>query len=258
LSGIIGGNPDLRQEVADTLTWGVIFTPTFVENLTISLDWYDIELKDAINYSSPQNLANLCVDLPDSPNEFCDVVPRASDGTITSFTQQPNNVETYKTRGVDFSIDYQLETNRLGTSDWGTFNFRLFGNHLQKLQITNLPGTAPVSMKGQKGAPEWQANLDVSWQKDNASLRWQLHYFDETNRFDEATMRNNPNIVSAKYMQFDQGLSHDIHGSYTFNETMTVYLGMNNVTDEEPDVGETSYPVSAIGRYLFAGFNVAL
>ena len=258
LSGIIGGNPDLRQEVSDTLTWGIIFTPTFVENLTISLDWYDIELKDAINYSSPQNLANLCVDLPGSPNEFCDVVPRASDGTISSFTQQPKNVETYKTRGMDFSIAYQLATDRWGVNDWGTFNFRLFGNHLQELRLTNLPGTTPVSMKGQKGVPEWQANMDVAWQKNNMMLRWQLHYFDKTNRFDKATVRNNPNIVAAEYLEFDRALTHDIYGSYSFNEAVTVYVGLNNVTDERPDIGETFYPVSAIGRYLFAGFNVAL
>lgn len=253
VTGVQGGNPDLRQEVADTFTWGMIFTPTFVENLTISVDWYDIELKDAINLTSAQNFANLCVDLADSPNEFCEAVPRAGDGTITSFTQQWKNVETFKTRGMDFTVAYRMDTDR-----WGTFNTRLFGNHLQDLQITNLPGAAPISMAGQKGMPEWQANLDVGWQKDNASLRWQLHYFSETDRFDEATVRNNPNIVAAEYLQFDRGLSHDIYGSYTFNEAVTVYVGMNNVTDETPDIGESYYPVSAIGRYLFAGFNVVL
>lgn len=245
MTGVQGGNPDLRQEVADTLTWGIILTPTFVENLTISVDWYDIELKNAVNLTSAQNFANLCVDLAASPNEFCDVVPRAGDGTITSFTQEPKNVETYKTRGIDFSIAYQLATDH-----WGTFDARLFGNHLQDLQITNLPGAASISMAGQKGMPEWQ--------KDNASLRWQLHYFSETDRFDKATVRNNPNIVAAEYLEFDRALTHDIYGSYSFNEAVTVYVGLNNVTDERPDIGETFYPVSAIGRYLFAGFNVAL
>jgi len=258
VSGIIGGNTELSQEVADTVTWGIILTPSLVENLTISVDWYNIELKDAINYSSAQNFANLCVDLFDSPNEFCDLVPRSADGMITSFNQQPKNVETYKTQGFDFTVAYQLDTARLAANDWGTFNFRLFGNHLQELKLTNLPGTAAVSLKGQKGMPEWQANLDVSWLRDNIALRWQLHYFDETNRFDEATMRNNPNIVAKKYRQFDSGLSHDLYGSYTFNGGVTLYVGMNNVTDERPDIGETFYPVSAIGRYMFAGFNFVL
>ncbi|MFT4713843.1 MAG: iron complex outermembrane receptor protein [Candidatus Azotimanducaceae bacterium] len=258
LSGIIGGNSDLTQEVADTFTWGVILTPSFIENLTISLDWYDIELADAINYSSPQDLANLCVDLQTSPNAFCDLAPRAADGTISTFTQQPNNVETLTTKGVDFTVVYQLDTNRWGKGDWGTFNFRVFGNHLQELKLTSLPGAAPVPMSGQKQKPEWQANLDAAWQKENILLRWQAHYFGETYRFDEATMRNNPNIVAAEYLKFDSGLTHDLYGSYTFNDAVTVYVGMNNVTNETPDVGEVGYPVSVIGRYLFAGFNVAL
>jgi iron complex outermembrane receptor protein len=258
ISGTNGGNTDLRQEVSDTLTWGVILTPTFVENLTISLDWFDIELVDAINFSSSQDFANLCVDLQVSPNEFCDQVPRAADGTITTFTTRPNNVETFKTRGVDFNIAYQLDTDRWGKGDWGLFNFRLFGSHLQELELTALPGAAPISMKGQRGMPEWQANIDTTWQKENVLVRWQAHYFGETYRFDEATMRNNPNIVAEEYLQFDRGLTHDLYGSYTFNDSVTVYLGINNITDETPDVGEAFYPVSAIGRYLFAGFNVAL
>ena len=90
------------------------------------------------------------MDLADSPNEFCDAVPRAGDGTITGFSQQWKNVETFKTRGMDFTVAYQMDTDR-----WGTFNTRLFGNHLQDLQITNLPGAAPISMAGQKGMPEW-------------------------------------------------------------------------------------------------------
>jgi iron complex outermembrane receptor protein len=258
VSGIVSGNADLKQEVSDTFTWGVILTPTFIENLMVSIDWYDIELVDAINYSSPQDFANLCVDLQGSPSVFCDSVPRGADGTISTFTQQPNNVETFKTQGVDFIIAYQLDAALWGKDDWGTFDIRLFGNHLQELKLTALPGSAAVSMKGQKGRPEWQANLDTTWRKENMLLRWQAHYFGETHRFDEATMRNNPNIVAPEYLEFDNGLTHDLYGSYTFNDFVTVYLGMNNVTDETPDIGEAFYPVGAIGRYLYAGFNVAL
>ena len=106
--------------------------------------------------------------------------------------------------------------------------------------------------------PEWQANIDTTWERENVLVRWQTHYYGETDRFDEATVRNNPNIVAEKYMQFDSALTHDIYGSYTFNDSVTVYLGINNVTDETPDIGETSYPVSFIGRYVFTGFNVGL
>jgi hypothetical protein len=41
-------------------------------------------------------------------------------------------------------------------TQWGAFNFRLFGNHLQALELTALPGAVPISMKGQKNLAEWQ------------------------------------------------------------------------------------------------------
>ena len=85
----------------------------------------------------------------------------------------------------------------------------------------------------------------VAWQK-YPSLRLPAHYFDETNRLDEASVRNNPNIVAAEYLPFDRVLLQDIYGRYTFNQTVTVYLGINYVIAEIPDISETFYPASAI------------
>jgi hypothetical protein len=62
--------------------------------------------------------------------------------------------------------------------------------------------------------------------------RLQIHYVDETNRFSEATACNNSNIVAAGYRQFDRGLTQDIYGSYTVNQTVTIYPGINYVTDK--------------------------
>jgi len=76
--------------------------------------------------------------------------------------------------------------------------------------------------------------------------RLQIHYVDETNRSSEATACNNSNIVAAGYRQFDRGLTQDVYGSYTFNQAVTGYLGINHVTGEIPAIGETFYPVSTI------------
>jgi hypothetical protein len=53
------------------------------------------------------------------------------------------------------------------------------------------------------------------------------------------TNHNNPNIVAAGYLPFDRGLPQDIYGRDTFNQTVTVYLGINYVLGEIPDIGET-------------------
>ncbi|MGK0256869.1 MAG: iron complex outermembrane receptor protein, partial [Candidatus Azotimanducaceae bacterium] len=259
VSGLNGGNRDLDQETSDTVTFGIIFAPDFIEGLTISADWYDIELEDAIEFASPEQAANLCVDLAEANNEFCDLITRGSDGGIVDFIEQPKNIAALSTKGIDFNITYNLDLSRLGASaDWGTLNFALAGNHLLELKTTSLPGTAPVSSKRQPNAPEWQANFDLQWQLPRSLIRWQVHYFDETNRFDNTTTRNNPNIVASRYLQYERKLTHDLYGSFEFTDQLSAYAGINNITDEQPDVGSISYPVSAVGRYLYAGVRFAL
>ena len=62
-------------------------------------------------------------------------------GEIVDFTQQPVNVASYKTSGVDFSAEYSLDPADLGVKgDWGTFDFRLIGSWLSELSFVNLPG----------------------------------------------------------------------------------------------------------------------
>lgn len=259
VSGLNGGNSNLEKETADTLTWGFIYRPKFIEGLVLSADWYDIELQGAISFAEPQDAAQLCVDLPTLTNDFCNLIDRGPDGGISGFTQLPQNVASFSTRGVDFNVSYSLELHRLGFSErWGSLQFDLSGNKLGELKIVSLPGAPPVSQLGQKNAPEWQANTDVRWQFANSVLRWQVHYFDETNRFDDVTTRNNPNIVARRYLQYNRKLTHDLYASHRFGDGLMVYVGVNNVTGEKPDLGETFYPVSAVGRYLYAGLNFAL
>jgi iron complex outermembrane receptor protein len=252
ISGLNGGNPDLEQETADTITWGFIYKPEYFEGLTFSADWYDIDLVDAINFPSPQNAAALCVDLPTLNNQFCDLIERADDGAISGFLQEYKNVTSITTRGVDFRVSYSFDLTR-----WGSVNLDLSGNKLQEHKTVNIPGAASVSSLGQRYSPEWQGNLDVQWHGANTNLRWQMHYFDETNRFDDVTVRNNPNIVAKKYLRFGRKLTHDVYASQRLGE-FTVFAGINNLTNEKPDIGEVFYPVSAVGRYLYAGLRFKL
>ena len=259
VQGRAGGNLDLDNETADTVTWGFIYTPAFIEGLTISMDWYDIELDDAIEFILPQNSANLCVDLTAADNAFCDLIEReAGSGAIVDFLLRPENVSEISTRGVDYSVSYATELARFGLDGWGSLSVQLSGNKLQEFDVVNLPGEATVSQVGQVYKPEWQTSFDLQWQWQNLLLRYQLHYFDETERFDETTTSNNPNIVEPKYLEYDEKLTHDIFGSYRFRDQIDVYGGIRNFTNEEPDTGEVFYPVSGVGRYFFAGVAVAL
>src|SRR5262249_33050550 len=41
-----GGNPAVAPEKADTLTAGIVYQPTWFDGFSVTLDWYDIKIKD--------------------------------------------------------------------------------------------------------------------------------------------------------------------------------------------------------------------
>ena len=62
--GTFGGNRELSEETATTWTAGLVLRPEFAPGLTVALDWYDIDIEDAINTPEAQEVAQLCVDNP--------------------------------------------------------------------------------------------------------------------------------------------------------------------------------------------------
>jgi iron complex outermembrane recepter protein len=260
IAGSVIGNPDLTEEVADTTTIGVILRPRFIDNLTVTVDWYDIKLDDAVRTATPLEAASLCVDLPSTDNEFCDLfVRQQGTGAIVDFNQQPVNVAQFATRGVDFTASYLFVPAEWGvTRDLGQFNARLIGNKLTKLTFVNLPGADPDSDKGEENAPEWQLAFDLTWMRGPVVANYGLTYFDETQRFTKLTRTNNPNIAEPRYLDYKRHLVHNLHAGYDFRDNISVFGGVNNLTNEKPDIGETFYPVSAVGRYFYFGVQASL
>jgi iron complex outermembrane receptor protein len=64
VGGTLRGNRDLKEEVAKTKTFGIVLRPSFAPTLSFAIDWYDIELTDAINTALPEEAAAICVDSP--------------------------------------------------------------------------------------------------------------------------------------------------------------------------------------------------
>ena len=261
--GALEGNPELTEEVADTTTIGLILRPRFIENLTIAIDWYDIELEDAINTALPQVASDLCVDLPTLDNQFCNLIQREQGtGGIVNFTQQPVNVANFKTEGFDFTINYLLDPANFGVNaDWGVFNFRLIGNKLEELTFINLPGADPDSDLGESDpangvqAPEYQAAFNLLWQRGPVALNYTLNWFDETYRFPKNEIENNPDIAEPRFLKYSAHVMQNLQLRYTPSEVWSFYGGINNLEDNEPDIGETFFPVSAVGRFFYVGVD---
>lgn len=260
--GLQQGNRNLEEETAKTTTFGVVLRPSFAPRWTASVDYYKIKLGNAINLLDPQDIADQCVDLPTLANQFCSSLTRApstdptTPGGITDFLVQPVNVAAFETRGIDFTVNYLLDTADFD-KDWGTFNFRLVGNYLDKLSYVNLVGADPDNQKGQKLKPEWQTNFDLTWLKGPWQLTYGMNYFSKTQRYTTLERSGEPDIAAAGYLDFSSRMTHDVQARWSPDDHYTLYAGIDNFTDQRPDTGESFYPVSAVGRFFYVGVTAS-
>ncbi|MHA6724033.1 TonB-dependent receptor plug domain-containing protein [Sphingomonas sp. RS2018] len=260
ISGFAGGNRNLSEEEATTWTAGAVFQPRFLSGLTVRADWYDIKLTNAINTVSATQLAELCVDQPSLDNPFCPLITRtrtasttADPGNITSFTVVPQNVARFSTAGLDLNVNY-----RLRTASFGDFNLRVIANYLDKLEFFGTPGADVTNRRGEAFAPKYTVNTDLTWQIGKFTLNYGLSWFDKTLRYSNQTVAGNPDIVAPEYLYLKELWQHDIYASVDVSDKFQFFGGVNNVFGQRPDIGTDTYPVSSVGRYIFAGARVKL
>lgn len=257
IAGLQGGNANLQEEEAKTWTAGIVLAPSFLPGFTASFDWYNINLENAINTVDPQQLAELCVDQPSLDNQFCSSITRQNGGTnaglITGFTVQPQNVAAFKTAGLDINLNYRLRTAKLGT-----FNLKLVGGYLDKLNFVGTPGADPTDERGTAYAPKYQATADLTWSLGKVTLNYGLSWFDKTLRASRLTVAGDPDYYAPEYLYYKARWQHDFYASVDVNQSFQLYGGVNNLFGQKPDVGSNSYPISSVGRYMFVGVRARM
>jgi outer membrane receptor protein involved in Fe transport len=264
VEGISGGNPDLEPEKADTVTAGIVLQPSFLPGLSLSLDYYEIDLSNAIQLFTAQTIVDKCYDLP-TPNDFCGLVSRndtagTGRGFIDFYQRVALNVARYETSGYDFTVRYRLDPADFGVErEIGTFDFTLVGNKMEELTFVELEDADPDVDLGDPNKPEWQVALDVTWRKDNWTVNYGYSWYDQTlawgvdepNRF-----VTDPDYVENRY--YDERSIHDIQVRYEWDK-YAVYAGVNNFTNQEPQAGFVDVPyVTPQGRFFYVGATAKL
>lgn len=116
----VGGNPNLKPEKSKTVTLGFVFSPQFLPGFDVSLDWWKIDLEDAIVQFTGQAILNQCI--LDGRAEFCALFSRAPGGQISSLLSAGVNAATNKVEGYDLTLNYRFPTTRFGrfSVNWDT------------------------------------------------------------------------------------------------------------------------------------------
>lgn len=244
-----GSNPDLTPELSDTLTLGFVYRPSYLEGFGLSVDYYKLEIKDAIAQLSAQTIVNQCVA---GDQSLCSLITRDS-GTnqITQIRNNLINVQTAKVAGVDFEASYQTEL--FG----GDLSLRGVATYLDSY-VFESPGTTDLEQAGFTLRPHWRGNLLVNWAKGPLSITVSERILGKSYRLDPPD--RSYTVPTTAYTNVD--LRYELGGERLEKE---LFLNVSNLFDRDPrnlspngqaisynTFTEPSY-YDMVGRYITVG-----
>ncbi|MEM6301925.1 MAG: TonB-dependent receptor [Pseudomonadota bacterium] len=276
---ITGGNAQLEPETSDTVTFGIVYTPSFIEGLSLTVDYFDIEVSDAIDTIPAQASLNGCIAGGPGSDTFCSLIQRDTFGTlwlsndapgggVAGISEQNENIALIETRGIDLSVTYLLDIGKLGivTVDYA-------GTYLDTLDETPFDGADPIECVGfyagscELPTPEYSHRMLVSWETTiDLVLNATWRHVGETELFgldrQAASQRDeqmNDFLEERNYL--------DLSANYNLTDSINLRAGVNNVFAKDPplstNVGtgtgnNNTYPgLFDVSRYWFAGVNVS-
>lgn len=159
LSRRTGGNPNLMPEKADTWTIGAVARPSFIPRLSLSVDYFNIKVKNAISTLGATTIVNGC----EAGNSlYCSLI--TFDGGMPAIVRDINlNAAQLQSRGIDFEIGYRLPTG----SD-SNIDLRLLAT--RNLEYVTADGVDRVGQTGIQtqslaGVPDWTVNATLNFEK---------------------------------------------------------------------------------------------
>jgi outer membrane receptor protein involved in Fe transport len=187
-ASLSGGNPTVNPEEADTTTAGLVFRPAAAENLSLSLDWYSIDISEALAQLTAQNIVNGC---RGGDLSLCQYVISGSGPVTDPFTALPIPIDRVETlfinlnnqriRGVDFEMSYRKDFDAFGGSSLG---WRFLATRLMENSIQTAGSPFRDDRAGQVGGlnpgplPEYRITTNLSYTIGRYALFLQARWTD--------------------------------------------------------------------------------
>jgi iron complex outermembrane receptor protein len=265
---VTGGNPNLQLERGNTFTAGVVLKPRFLKRLNMSLDYYDIKVKGAIDSLSSTAIATACK----TQSLLCDLIQFNDNGSINTVFSTFQNLSQLHAEGFEFIADYRLP------AFGGDVDFQLNGNYVLDLstigatglvnKLDNVTGNSGTITNVQ-GVPRWKADAVVTYSRDAWALTAHGRYIPrgildptkigaEQGGYDV----NNPNSVNINHVDGAFYLDLTTRLRFGADNRYEMFFTVNNVFDkQEPDqlrlFGNGLY-FDPYGRYFKTGLRVRM
>ncbi|WP_427791360.1 TonB-dependent receptor domain-containing protein [Brevundimonas diminuta] len=275
----VGGNPDLNPESSKSWTAGVILQPSFARGLAVTVDYFSIQIDDAIAQVGDQTILNNCYDSPGGMDlTFCSLFDRNTDptsnmfGNINMLRNTYVNTSKFETSGWDVVATYSQNLEDLGQK-WqfmsrarGNLSFGMKATHLEKFntyQFQNKPDVINMN-RGEVGNPVWRVTTNVNWTRGPLTVGWEARFEDKVATYETTKALNPSQEETTNIPYIDSQIYHDLivrvrlSGGVFYANNTEMYVGINNVFDERLPYtrGFSDSQYELFGRQFFGGLRL--
>jgi len=268
LSFLDGGNSTLTAETSNSWTYGAVVTPRFAPGLVLTVDYYNISVKNLIAGLGLQTILNQCYDSATLANQYCALLnPR--NATTHEFatpyvgSSGPVNFAKQQTRGLDVDLSYTRNVlgGRLSLRGIATYVFEKT-NYLDPIHPN-----VPDRQLSELGDPQFEAQASLGYESEGGfSLRYQARYigkmtigtYEQQHSFNGNPPQNG-DLTSEVW--YPSTWYHNVRLGATISKKYEFYAGVDNLFDTKPPflltgVGAGSSIYDNVGRFFYAGFKL--
>ncbi|HET9484464.1 MAG TPA: TonB-dependent receptor, partial [Xanthomonadales bacterium] len=259
-----GGNPNLTPENAETRTLGLVYSPSWLEGLDVYLDWYNIEVENAVGIRSGNFIINDCYN--NANLNSCALVTRGPGGVVLDIQATVQNLPGgTEVEGYDLTVNYRFDT------EFGKFNINWDSAYVSYLGSLGQPSFGELQPDGtlafgnQVGVyfdrnPNWRlkSNIRTTWQLGDWGATLGARYLSDldeqcSNVRNAALNSGSPQLVNLCTTvpgthQFPVA-EHTIDDTWYFDAQVTwdtpwngrVAGGLRNLTDEDPPFAYSAF-----------------
>lgn len=268
LTAVSGGNPDLGEEESDTFTIGFVYQPSYLEGLNVTVDYYNVEVTDAIASVTAQLVLDECFRTLDANGDFCQRISRLSDGQLFEVESNLANVAELKVSGVDLQADYGFDLPGLALfGNDASLDLKWHAGWQFEREITAIPGAPPLDCSGKfgnscsgTGVPvvlDFKTTVNATYSSGPLSARLQARMLGDLD-LREGQTEFIDNVGAETYM--------DLSGSFDVTDRIEIYGGINNLLNNDPPImgfrlggppNTNTGVYDLIGRRYFLGVRAA-
>lgn len=264
-----GSNPNLQPETSTSKTAGLVYSPNWIQGLDLSLDWYNVKIKNTIVGDTVSQMLQDCYVFGVASRCSATLFTRDANGGVNTALRAGINQGWQEVEGYDFGVNY-----RLPEFSFGRFRVSWDTTYVSKnnVKTDDKPDTVVSVQNSYGGFPRIRSNLSLDWSLGDFGATWTSRYYSSMKESCSYDVDGGPECNMPDHVAPDTGADPTNRlGSTTFHDAQirwtapwngTIALGANNVFNKQPPIMYTApnsqflyYGGFDIGRFYYLRYT---